>query len=555
MDVYSFLVNWAPNRFFDSDDQGIVPEDISVNSGNRLAETLEVAWIERVNRYRREIKQAYDQVRWGSSSWSEKYPSVTLDLPGGREKVLLNDELDIRLVQLYVLHGWNGILQLEERLKEVQQRTETKSIEPWAVVLPFYLFTRNRLILLIRQALIEIEQKAAQEIVSHLSVTAAAVSTAWRTQFQFEKSPSGGAEGGPGGESESTPIQYGMGNQKLSEELFLLLSQTVAVRTGIEVKQERQEQIEESMRVSRENIGSLVGHPEEDLEAIKKSITEDKIALYNFCKKIHAVAPLALLALPLLKQGFQKPYMETVISETLWPFYEKLDELVQAIDPRYSVIEAKLANIPEDVPESKINIEELFTVGYDLEVVCAKKAISEGSNNAAYLVLLTGETLSRLTDKEVIEAGTLAYIVCKRYTLVMMEQIEQSQELQKAIEKSIAKVTSALSVASSVIPPLRPLSAALSVPALLFVIYSVNHQLSTFDQAINLRLMESNPTDLESVSAIGELIAEREEYAEQVTQTVIREVALIVAGGKWPGFHRALLLRNYYLDVEVLTSE
>ena len=137
----------------------------------------------------------------------------------------------------------------------------------------------------------------------------------------------------------------------------------------------------------------------------------------------------------------------------------------------------------------------------------------------------------------------------------MMEQIEQSQELQKAIEKSIAKVTSALSVASSVIPPLRPLSAALSVPALLFVIYSVNHQLSTFDQAINLRLMESNPTDLESVSAIGELIAEREEYAEQVTQTVIREVALIVAGGKWPGFHRALLLRNYYLDVEVLTSE
>src|SRR5437667_6438927 len=156
MNAYSFEVDPSPNRFFDRDGDGTIPDEFFTSTGNNLAEQLEVAYLERVSRYKQELEK-----RFGNSLLVDKRPTVKVDLPGGTETVAFDEELDARLMEIYVLHGWDGILKLEQALE---------GAHPWSVVLPFYSFTRNRLILLIRQSLIEIEKKAAQDILVRLNL-------------------------------------------------------------------------------------------------------------------------------------------------------------------------------------------------------------------------------------------------------------------------------------------------------------------------------------------------------------------------------------------------
>lgn len=569
MNVSFFQVDWAPNRFFDSDDNGTVPDELFTSNGNLLAEKLEVAYLERTIQYKQKIKQFYAG-RVGPPPPPERRPTVKVDLPGGTETVVFGEELDARLMEIYVLHGWwDGILRLEKSLARAQKEIETRSTEPWFVVVPFYLFTRNRLILLIRQALIEIEKKAAQDIIARLSLTAMEVNTAWNTQFQFEEiSPP--AEGGPGSdEAKPSGTTYSIGNRGLSDNLFLVLSETVKARTFLDEQNEKRERLESTIEGGEREFGKGnapgVGGTYMELEDTKKLIAQTNAALNRLYEQMIGLAPLAMLALPLLKQGFEQPDMENIIGETLWPFYRKIDKLAEAIDPQTSLVEMNFPGIQENVPNATHKLESLFSFGYNIEVLCAEKSISTAVDNPAYLPLLSEETLYRLIETKVIEQGTLTHIVCQRYTLILMKQIEnkrESEEMLKTFFEALARIGAGLSLASlllssnpAVSAPLRIVSAVLGIPVVLFQMYSVVHQLSAFDQAVNLRLTEPGTTRIESLAGIGELSVMRAGYAQQITQTMLTEIGLLIAGGKWAAFKQGLHVRGYYADLEVLLED
>jgi hypothetical protein len=558
--VSSFYIDWVPNTFFDNDDGGRDPVQFFTRPGNTLAEKLEVAYLERAGRYEQEIRKGFEdslrtvsvyrglgRVGFGKDPWAKMYPAVKIVLPGGTETIVFDKELDARLMEIYVLHGWSGIRTLEQGLTAAQGK-EIKSPEQWLVVLNFYLFTRNRLILLIRQALIDIEKKAAQDIITRLSETAYAVSTAWLTRFVFstKKVRTGGLGWYKSYEPDVFKTVYVMGNRELSGRIFALLSETVNKRAELD-EQIRRKQFYEGHLARKHGLNSP-----EIMADIEKKITEAKSALSALYARIPQLEPLVLLALPLLKKGFKQPAMENVIGETLWPFYGKLDELGYAIDPLKSRVETDVPGIREDVPNGKLELESLFPWGYDIEQRCAETAISEARSDLAYLVLLSEESLNRLVATNTVEAGTLASIVCQRYTLTMMEEVETSREFEEALEGAIAKLVAALSLASLVIPALRVAALLLGIPAFVFETYSIVRRLSFLDQVVNQRLVDSETTDIKSLAAVGEIIAQRTEYAEQITQAIMIEIGLLVAGGKWAAFKRGLHLRGYYADLETL---
>jgi hypothetical protein len=568
MNMYSFEVDPSPNRFFDRDGDGTVPDEFFTGTSNNLAEQLEVAYLERVSRYKQDIKKGYQKIRFVNSSLVDKRPIVKVDLPGGTEAVVFDEELDARLMEIYVLHGWDGILKLEQALEHAQKKL-VRVLEPWLVVLPFYSFTRNRLILLIRQALIEIEKKAAQDIFARLNLTAITVNTAWLVKFVFSSKE----EVVDLRKDEifrdtpvlATKITYTMGNRQLSDDLFFLLSEAVNARAFVDEQNRKIKRLEQVIEYFKHEGTSPPNNYEPDIKDAQNLIHQKNTVLETLLEQIRKKAPLALLAMPLLKKGFRQPDMENIIGEALSAFYGKIDKLAEAIKPQTSQIETNFLGIQENVPNATRTLESLFSFGYNIEVLATKKAISEAVDNPAYLALLSEETLNRLIETRVIERGTLAHIVCRRYTLTLMEQIEnrrKSEENLKTFVEALARMGAGLSLAAlassgnpEVSAPIKFVAFVLGIPMMLFQIYSVVHQLSVFDQVINLRLAEADTTSIESLVALGEITAMRAEYAQQITETISKEIVLLIAAGKWEIFKQGLHLRGYYADLELFLLE
>ncbi|GHO98570.1 hypothetical protein KSF_086180 [Reticulibacter mediterranei] len=568
--VISFEVVPEPNRFFDKDDDETIPAELVTSTGNTLAELLAVAYLERVSQYKRDLEKGYKEIRFGYSQWADKRPTFKVDLPGGTETIVFDEELDARLMEIYGLHGWDGILRLEQALEDAEKNPRTRSLEPWWVILPFYLFTRNRLILLIRQALIEIEKKAAQIIVSRLNLTAITVATAWETEFVFSSKEIKTGRLIPSA-SLDTPLPekktvYSMGNRQLSDDLFPLFSEAVNARAYVDEQNRKVARLTSDIEeIGEEATGGPPYSVVLDLEDAQKLIQQTNDVLAMLLEQISKKAVLALLALPLLKQGFEQPDMESAIGEALWPFYGKLDQLAKAIDPQTSRIEMDFPGIQGSAPDAARKLEILFSFGYHIEALCAEKAIAQAVDNPAYFALLSEETLNHLIKTNGVEYGTLAHVVCHHYLLILMRQIEEarkSQETFKRFFEALAKVGAGLSIALALAPVdlpvaavLRIVSVALGTPFLLFQIYSIVHQLSVFEQAVNLRLAEAATTNIELLAAISELTAMRAEYAEQITKTMSMEIGLLVAGGKWPIFKEFLHWRGYYADLKMLLED
>jgi len=100
--------------------------------------------------------------------------------------------------------------------------------------------------------------------------------------------------------------------------------------------------------------------------------------------------------------------------------------------------------------------------------------------------------------------------------------------------------------------PLRVTSTLLGIPVALFQIYSVVHQLRVFDQAVNLRVIEANDVDIESLARVSEVVSIRAEYVEQITPMMVKEIGMMVAAGKWADVKQALHVRGYFADLETL---
>jgi hypothetical protein len=527
--LYFNIIN-APNPFFDSGDDPAPPEDAGRASP---LTALDLAYVERADEYERELPKAYRKIVFSGMPDRPRHLGVGVDLPGEHLTVMFDRLLDGSLMRIYVVHGWAGIMLLELALESERKSSSSRSLHPWDLIVPFYLFTRNRLVLLIRNTLVELERRAATAALRNLGPIHEGLERGWAT-FLF---PPEGPTLEP--TEEQTVLRDGpgyspatrMGNKSLSDRLVPLLADAVRCRQILLRKQDI-------------FFGYEDGAPP---TSAAQDLTEAQAAFAAACGKVEDVAPLALLAVPQLKEGFSRPDMENGLGLTLWRLKQDAGRLLRTIKADESQV-AAMFPLPEGALDGR-GLEGLYPFGHDLEKQCADKAIKLAEDSEVRLVLLS-ESIWLALFQELSQSGGLAHIVAAQYIAVLMTRLQEEASKKELTSNLWVRFEALLGLAAVVVPAMR-------IPAFFVGLYSSIYfswrAIATLDEATKQMLAENNQT-MTNLLALGELAVMRTEYGEQLTGALIRELALVVAGGCWTDFKRLMHLRGYYQDLENLLT-
>src|SRR5438034_1309208 len=173
-----------------------------------LAKRLQSAYEDRFAVYERELTSALNLIGMLAPNLAPaNYPALGVVLDGDEEEVVFDFSLYERLLEIYVFEGWAGIVavanELDKHLSPADVDSPSAGVRAneatlWVPVRSFFQFTRGFLILLIREALIAIERKAASVISVNLNLSAQAITKAWQDlgvvrsyREEYEVSPDG----------------------------------------------------------------------------------------------------------------------------------------------------------------------------------------------------------------------------------------------------------------------------------------------------------------------------------------------------------------------------
>lgn len=568
--LYSYEVTATPSRFFDEDIAQAARGAVQV-SENPLQDALEVLYLARIDQYKKDYQHYYTKIHFGSIQRADIYTRLSITIDGVAEIIVFDEELDARLFEIYLLYGWAGILAIESAIQTARSKPATKHTDPWHVVIPFFYFTRNRLILLVRDALIELEKLAAQSIYARLNQTTFAVNTGWNTQFQFKRIEE--QVNTREGTLHDTPVMevkatHTIENRALSDSLYPIMSAAIATRTALNEQIKRKKLLDEqilfylSEGISPKNLPHSV---EVSPAEAQQQIDQFKLELDDLLKQIGMINPLALPAVALLQKDVSQAEMENAIGQSLYDIYQSVDDLAKAIDPQASKLSEFIPGIDLAKQLDATPLEKMYTPGFNLEAAWIDHAFDNAIKQPSHLVLLNQDVLLQLIAGGEITKGSMQHIVGMRYIAILIEKLEAKRVEEErwrevfAVFGKLAAGLSLLSFAAARTPAtvgatgiLQGVSIALGIPVLLFQIYSLTNQLAKFDQLLKQQLLANNAYDLDFLSSLGDLVALRSEFAEQITETVVKEMLLIFLAKKWGVFKQAMHLRGYYADLEVL---
>lgn len=571
--LYYYNINAKPNLFFDTDSPDDSVSSTDNSTDNELEENLEALYIERANKYAQDYEAEYKKIRFGAINRENTYTTLKFNILGVSETIVLDTELDARLLEIYMLYGWQGISTIEEAIDGAQKKTETKHTEPWTVIVSFFNFTRNRLIALIRQSLIDIELQAAQSIHSRLEESAKKINDAWVKLFNFT-SHAEEVNKRKGLLISDTPVSnievtYTMGNIELSKKLYPLVKSAVYMVDELNKLRKHKARLDQSLEDYRnEGMNSPpISAIEAPLEA-QKLIDQHNLELEAVLKEIHALAPFAMPAVDLLNpnpEGITQADVDNAIGQFIHAYYADIDKLANTIKPQTSNVRNNTQGLALSTTIDPGALEKLYEAGYDLEDVLVSNSMENSQKDHSYLVLLNLETLQQLIADGSIAKGSMNYLVINRYMAILIRKVEAVRFSEGQWQSFLASMfklqafldLSAWYVSSNpettvVAPLLKWLAAAFGLTLMYFQVHSIVHQISKFDQLIAQKIISHDAYDFDFLSALGELAAMRINFMEELTSTVIKELVIIWRAGKWGIVKETIHLRGYYLDLETL---
>ncbi len=561
MDYDCIELEPAANRFFDA---GAADEGWSSPTGAPAGAT-DIEYVERAARYGRELDRGLQLIRFGNLP-AQRYPRHDVALPGRTVTVVYDDVLDRRLLEIYVLHGWDGIRRVQEAFALVSGDRWARGLYPWPVVQSFFDYARNRLLLQIRGALVEIERMATADIVVQLNSTAGLVSDAWaaldvrastrdaagRQQKVFTGEPS---------PSLDTPITrfkefYTLGNSLLAQKLHGAVTLAVQARQAVAAQRAKRAKLKDDLEAFRDEVGSSPpSGMEKDLAEIEQWLEANAGTVDEHYAKVAALCPMAVLAIPLLVEPFERPELDQALGEVLRHLVGEAELLIKRMPSGESwVAEA----VP--LPQAGVPLEKLFPPDLCVEEAAIEMAMDGICDDPAFLSLLSEGTLARLVELERVDKDSLHYVVLSHATTALMAALARQRRREERIEAVfgvLAKGAALLSLAvwaTPAGPVARGVSAALGLGLIAYQAYSVLHQLGQLDLELSKRLVSLNGRSAEDVVFLSELARMRPEYVREMTQAVVTELLLIAAAKAGPDLKQVLHLRGYYLDLEMLVG-
>jgi hypothetical protein len=552
----------APNRFLDEGTLRSTAQLSDQSLPGQSTAARELAYAKRAAQYESGLPEQYALIRYGAGP-APRRAEHSVRLPGQTVTMIYDRTLHQQLLQIYVVHGWTGIEAVQKALKQAKTSARTGPLHPWEYVTSFFGFTRGLLILSIREALMEIEKKAAERLVLELSLSARLVNQVWakldiRSSTTNARGQTQNVPTGKTSPSWDTPITvkrifYRFGNTDCAARLYPLVHRAVQAHTDIAHLKELRDQKDSKLRPVHDDFTTL-----EEVAAIMKEVADldaeisrMESEIGTLYEDVNAECPLVLLAVPLLELPFDREAMEQTVGECLANFYGESERIAAA----HNQYDRVATLIPGDRPDT--SPELLFSPGFAPERTVVKAVLDGALDDLGLLALMSEEILRRIAQNGPVPFDSFEYVVLMHYITVLQRELIDEKETAEAVEHVVTKVSALLSLVLSASPPGRvvsALSSILAVSVLTYVTYSTVHRLAILDRQLGQRLAGFDRQSAAEMVALGELAQMRASYLKEITANVLKEIALIVAAGAVPNFRHLLHVRGFYLDLETLAG-
>jgi hypothetical protein len=547
--------------------------------GGRPIDHLRGLYLDRVQLYHSELAL----VAGGSDllKRTSHYPElpIKLDVP---ETLVIDADLFERLFEIYALHGWPGIVQVDRAFYDYADPA-------WMPARRFFEFTRNLLGMLVRDALVEIERRVATRVVANLSQSAARLSDAWKAQYQIVRTETTRPLMDPESNrpitdpenpwATQTLVTYRFGNEAEAQALFVALTDAVRQRAAYEdLLQEvarvrdhvramrtlaerrrargtplpREEQLRSELKLKEEQSAGLVERAEKWLAGMKVLIAQN--------------SPLGLLALEGLRPGFTEEEMQNQLGGALWELYRSIDELGAGINPQVQHAAALLREqglVGADASLEQVQRARTPYLGPEAAVADAGvEGVADGQRG--WFPLLHAPTLNELVESREIPQDSFVFVVFMHYVVALNERLEaeaRDEAAARAFWQGFAKIAAAASLLLLLTPAaglgLVARGAAMigDMVLLAHAVSSVTQQLARLDQLREQQLLDPDSFSVEALGRLGELGIYRRQLTEGITQQFLVEVLLIATGTRWTRVKNLLILRGYAQDVETLLAD
>lgn len=502
----------------------------------------------------------------GTKLIKDDYPRHDVFLNGENITLIYGPDLYVTLLEIYVLHGPEGLEHVYSELKNVSDM-QTPSYY-WSAAISFFMFSRNLLMLVIRDSLDELEKKAWDLIFPRLSNNKIRVEEEIR---RLKITP----------HKRTVPsdsiLFYGtmeinnftIDDPEMSKALYSVINNAVTARYKVLEAQEILKKAETETR-ARRLAGESGGTHGESGSGNKSNggggggsggnedyidpyiamtwLTEASKVADTANEKAFILCSFAPTAVLMLKPGFSEAEMAQALGSVMWNILETIENTGARLNTSRGWIQTE---IPDPQPEERL--ETYFSPLWTIESAVAQHVVSKPDQHG-YLTLLNEDALNEIIENGMISIDSFAYIVCYHYRRQLRNEINAKKAiLNSNLFKVLSKVQAALSIwifySARVSPILTLLSAVLGIGLATLQGYLVF-------QSIGLQLANNILTlDLDSADAISnvhELAKLRGNFLDNIGNEVARELVAVALSSAWVPFRAMLDARSFYSDLEIL---
>ena len=497
-----------------------------------LAARVRVAYAARLEIYKQRLDDALELQARGGSTRESGFPELALRLDETDLILPIDESLYTSLLDLYVFYGSAGLGVAEAAIRAQDGKHQDLV---WAAARSFFHFTRNAVVLIVRETMIGLEAAVASRVFDRLGQVSRRVADAL-AGLRFKIIPARRETRLESDAPVKIPERYELVDRAIAKTLFDGVTQAVRVRDAYAKLLKQRREIESEVERA-ERAAQFSERPRENLtRAIDKRLKSDAdltaalAKLHDAQRQLHVNTPFALLVSPGLPLGFETKDMEDGLLAALRAVSSSVDKIAAGTRPGGSRVVADLRGPRDSNPTSPLDlreIEEIYLVGIEMEKDLVGIAMGRIDDDPRYVSLLHTDTWNDLIRDGTIARDTFEYVVAFHW-LTAIETAKSEAARRKAwLGSTLGFASSALSLLSFVIPPLVPLAFAADLALVAFAAYSAISQLADLDEHVQRNLPALASGEYETLAAAGELAAETDAFRNAITLEILTQVAIL----------------------------
>jgi hypothetical protein len=496
-----------------------------------------------------EYDRALGSLPEGSERTFSGYPGLTVPLPEDDEvgigsgesfDVIFDETLYQQLFLLYSVDGWPSVAAVESSLAEKASAPDaepapggTPTLTEWSLAYRFFRSVASILALLIREALVALEHRAAELLVPGLRRYARDYAQTWNEKLKFHRDS---VMLFLSRDDHVRTMGYVIGDTARGQEIFTDLLAAVKIRDEIAGLQATYNQAT-AQQADTAGSANLAAHLERAQTALAEQL-----------EHIRQNSPFALLVFPGMQSYWTQSDLGHWLGVALAQTGPQAEELAKAIHPAES---RTLTLFLPQVSAEGGAVDRSLLMRFDPRG--PESAVIAGARQAyrkdvGFTPLLLERLWHLMADTGVIPEGSFERIVHHHYTVQMIREGNARQEAAEEASKQLARAAALLSLLLLTGPVgaagflLSTAAGALDLILVGDAIYTAVADLEEASMLLADRTGAPDGLTIRGLAAVAEVCS----YRSEILGALGMNLALAAAGF---GFARLQLPRNFQLIV------